>query len=202
MILNKMFSSNTHNYNTQPQPQSGRIELIIGCMYSGKTSEIIRRIQMYQTLNIPISIYTHLSDTRYAESGNICTHNRNTIQAIPVSKLQNIRNLEDYKKSKIVFIEEAQFFADLYETVLECANSDNKIVIICGLDGDFQMKPFEQIVRLIPCAESVVKLNALCKKCGDGTAASFSKRIVSSQERELVGSDGIYEAVCRRHYYE
>jgi len=187
--------SNIHHPN-------GRIELIIGCMYSGKTSEIIRRIQMYKTLNIPISIYTHLSDTRYAESGNICTHNRTIIQAIPVSKLQNIRNLEDYKKSKVVFIEEAQFFADLFDTVLDCANIDNKIVIISGLDGDFQMKPFEQIVRLIPCAETVVKLNALCKKCGDGSIASFSKRIITSQEREIVGSDGIYEAVCRRHYYE
>jgi thymidine kinase len=182
---------------------SGKIELIIGCMYSGKTSEMIRRIQMYKTLNIPISIYTHTSDTRYTDSSAaICTHNRNQIEAIPVSTLSNIRNLEEYKKAKVVFIEEAQFFADLFETVVDCANTDNKIVIISGLDGDYQMKPFEQIMRLIPCAESVVKLNALCKKCGDGTIASFSKRIVNSQERELVGSDGVYEAVCRRHFFD
>ena len=178
----------------------GRIELIIGCMYSGKTSEIIRRIQMYETLNIPIVVYTHSSDKRYAEAGNICTHNRNCISAIPVSSLENIRNSEKYRESRVVFIEEAQFFADLYETVINCVNIDDKIVIISGLDGDFQMKPFDQIVRLIPCAETVTKLNALCKKCGDGTLASFSKRIVQSQERELVGSEGVYEAVCRKHY--
>jgi len=187
-----------------PLPQliqtTGRIELIIGCMYSGKTSEIIRRIQMYETLNIPIAIYTHASDTRYAEAGNICTHNRNCISAVPVSQLETICNLETYKKARVIFIEEAQFFADLYDTVMHCVNTDGKIVIISGLDGDFQMKPFEQIVRLIPCAETVTKLNAFCKKCGDGTLASFSKRIVNSQERELVGSDGVYEAVCRKHY--
>jgi len=180
---------------------TGKIELIIGCMYSGKTSEMIRRIQMYRTLDIPIAIYTHCCDTRYTHSG-ICTHNRTQIEAIPVGTLSNIRNLEDYKTAKVVFIEEAQFFSDLFETVCECANTDNKIVIISGLDGDFQMKPFDQIMRLIPCAETVVKLNALCKKCGDGTIASFSKRIVNSQERELVGSDGVYEAVCRRHFFE
>jgi thymidine kinase len=189
-------------FSQQQQQSSGKIELIIGCMYSGKTSEMIRRIQMYKTLNIPIAIYTHCSDNRYADSGIVCTHNRTQIEAIPVGTLSNIRNLEDYKKSKVVFIEEAQFFADLFDTVCECANTDHKIVIISGLDGDFQMKPFEQIVRLIPCAETVVKLNALCKKCGDGTIASFSKRIVNSQERELVGSDGVYEAVCRRHFFE
>lgn len=183
------------------QSNVGRIELIIGCMYSGKTSEMMRRIQMYKTLNIPIAIYTHSSDTRYAESGNICTHNRMCIAAYPVTNLMNIRNLEEYKKAKVVFIEEAQFFADLFHTVLECVDIDKKIVIVSGLDGDFQMKPFEQMVKLIPCAETVTKLNALCKICGDGTPASFSKRIVFSQERELVGSDGVYEAVCRKHYF-
>jgi thymidine kinase len=182
------------------QPDIGRIELIIGCMYSGKSSEILRRIQMYKTLNVPVAIYTHSSDTRYAESGNICTHNRICIAAHPVTNLMNIRNLEDYKKARVVFIEEAQFFGDLFATVMDCVGIDNKIVIVSGLDGDFQMKPFEQIVRLIPCAETVTKLNALCKICGDGTPASFSKRIVCSQERELVGSDGVYEAVCRKHW--
>ena len=180
----------------------GRIELIIGCMYSGKTTEILRRIQMYMTLNKPVAIFTHSKDNRYAESGNIVTHNQASISAIPLTSLKNIRNLEIYKNAEVIFIEEGQFFEDLFETVTISANEDNKSVIVSGLDGDFMLNPFEQIVRLIPHAESVKKFNALCKKCGDGTPASFSKRIVSSQERELVGSDGIYEAVCRKHYAE
>lgn len=180
----------------------GRIELIIGCMYSGKTTEILRRIQMYMTLNKPIAIFTHAKDNRYAESGNIVTHNHASISAIPLSSLADIRDLDVYKKSEVVFIEEGQFFDDLFETVTIAANKDNKLVIVSGLDGDFMLNPFEQIVRLIPHAENVKKFNALCKKCGDGTPASFSKRIINSQEREIVGSDGIYEAVCRKHYSE
>lgn len=181
---------------------TGKIELIIGCMYSGKTTEIMRRVQMYQTLNKPIAIYTHSCDTRYAESGNICTHNRATIAATPISFLSAIRDLDNYMAAEIVFIEEAQFFPDLFDTVTKCVDEDKKTFIISGLDGDFKMEPFEQIVRLIPRSESVVKMNALCIKCGDGTPAAFSKRIVKSQERELVGSDGVYEAVCRMHFQE
>jgi thymidine kinase len=64
-----------------------------------------------------------------------------------------------------------------------------------------EKNPFGDVLRLIPHAEKVTKLSALCKKCGNGTEACFSKRIVNSEERELVGSDGIYEAVCRYHYY-
>lgn len=181
---------------------SGRIELIIGCMYSGKTTEIIRRIQMYSTLNKPVAIFTHYSDTRYSEEeGYIVTHNQNVVKGIPLTFLSTIFDMDIYKNSEIVFIEEGQFFPDLFETVIRCANCDGKHVIISGLDGDFLLNPFEQMVKLIPHAEYVKKYNALCKKCGDGTPASFSKRIVDSNERELVGSDGIYEAVCRKHYY-
>jgi thymidine kinase len=179
----------------------GRLELIIGCMYSGKTTELMRRVQMYQILKKKIVIYTHSSDNRYSASGNISTHNRTTMSAIPHSKLTGSNHTDEYLQSEIIFIEEGQFFPDLVEFVLNAVNNDNKIVIVSGLDGDFQLNPFENIVRLIPHSEGITKLNALCKMCGDGTQASFSKRLVESKERELVGSDGIYEAVCRYHYY-
>jgi thymidine kinase len=179
----------------------GRLELIIGCMYSGKTTELMRRVQMYQVLKKKIIVYTHSSDNRYSDSGNIATHNRNVMSAIPLSKLAGSDTVENYKAADIVFIEEGQFFPDLVEFVLDAVNRDNKIVIVSGLDGDFQLNPFENIVKLIPHSEAITKLNALCKMCGDGTPACFSKRIVESTERELVGSDGVYEAVCRYHYY-
>jgi thymidine kinase len=179
----------------------GRLELIIGCMYSGKTTELMRRVQMYQVLKKKIVAYTHSSDSRYSESGNIATHNRNIMSAIPLSKLAGSETKDEYKEAEIVFIEEGQFFPDLVEFVLSAVNRDNKIVVVSGLDGDFQLNPFENIVRLIPHSEGITKLNALCKMCGDGTPACFSKRLVDSKERELVGSDGIYEAVCRYHYY-
>ena len=181
----------------------GRIELIIGCMYSGKTTEIMRQIKRYNTLNKNIIVITHASDNRYCDSGNISTHNHENMRAIPLINLKDIYNEynNQYNEAEVVFVEEGQFFPDLYEFVIECANLHDKNIIISGLDGDFQLKPFEQIIKLIPNSEKVTKLTALCKQCGDGTEACFSKRIVKDETRELVGSDGIYEAVCRKHYY-
>jgi thymidine kinase len=123
------------------------------------------------------------------------------MDAVAVTSLMDVIAKTEYIEAQVVFIEEAQFFPDLFNFTIMAANQDNKIVVVCGLDGDFQLKAFEQVVRLITHSESVKKLNALCKKCGDGTPACFSKRIVTSQERELVGSDGVYEALCRKHYY-
>ncbi len=179
----------------------GRIELILGCMYSGKTTELMRQIMRYKTLNKKIMIITHSMDTRYSDAGNIATHNKEIMSAFPMKTLSASSDLESYKEADVVFIEEGQFFPDLFDVVTSMANRDNKTVIVCGLDGDFQLKPFEQVVQLIPQAEKVQKFNALCKKCGDGTEACFSKRIINSSKRELVGSDGVYEAVCRYHYY-
>lgn len=179
----------------------GRIELIIGCMYSGKTTEMMRQIKRYQTLKKNIIILTHCKDNRYSDSGNISTHNLETMTANPLVSLKTIYENDSFKKAEVVFVEEGQFFPDLYEFCIECANTYDKNVIVSGLDGDFQLKPFEQIVLLIPNAEKVTKLTALCKQCGDGTEACFSKRIIHSEVRELVGSFGVYEAVCRKHYY-
>jgi thymidine kinase len=126
--------------------------------------------------------------------------------AVPLTNLSDIFKTsvtiqQQFREAEVVFVEEGQFFSDLFEYTTEWANTLNKNVIISGLDGDFQLNSFEQIVRLIPHAEKVTKLTALCKQCGDGTEACFSKRIVKSDARELVGSEGVYEAVCRRHYY-
>jgi thymidine kinase len=170
-------------------------------MYSGKTTELMRQIMRYKTLNKKGMIITHSCDTRYSDAGNIATHNKETMTAVPMSRLEASFDNPLFAEADVVFIEEAQFFPDLLSFVTTAANKHNKTVIVCGLDGDFQLKPFEQVVQLIPQAERVQKFNALCKKCGDGTEACFSKRIVNSSERELVGSDGVYEAVCRYHYY-
>jgi thymidine kinase len=179
----------------------GRIELIIGCMYSGKTTDFMRRVMMYKTLNRKMIIITHSSDTRYTDAGYIANHNYEKMKAKHTTKLFDLSNNNEYVEASVVFIEEAQFFPDLFEFVLNAANNDDKTVIISGLDGDFQLAPFEQVVKLIPHAESVTKLTALCKRCGDGTPACFSKRLVKCTERELVGSEGVYTAVCRKHYY-
>ena len=178
-----------------------RLELIIGCMFSGKTTELIRRIRRYQSLDKKLLLITHVIDKRYTSGSMISTHNREMIPAVSLNLLRVCMNREEYKESGVIFIEEAQFFSDLYDCVMDMVNKDDKTVIVCGLDGDFQLNPFEQVLRLIPHSERVQKFNALCRECRDGTEACFSKRITPSSERELIGGKDIYKAVCRYHYY-
>ena len=113
--------------------------------------------------------------------------------------LSGVFELEEFKNSKVVFVEEGQFFKDLYDFVVECADNYNKILIVSGLDGDYQRQPFGDMLKIIPHAETIKKLNAFCEVCGDGTLAGFTQRIVDSKEQELIGVKE-YRAVCRKHY--
>ena len=179
---------------------NGSISIIIGCMFSGKSTEIIRLIKRYQ--NIPskrLLIINHSSDIRYGESV-ISTHNREQISCKSLSCLNIIKETDDYKNSNVIFIEEGQFFEDLYDFSINAADNDNKEVIISGLDGDFKRECFGDICRLIPHAENIKKLNALCAKCQDGTVANFTKRIVSNSDQTLIGSSESYIPVCRFHF--
>jgi thymidine kinase len=102
----------------------------------------------------------------------------------------------------VIIIEELQFFTDAYETIIHWCDNYSKIIVAAGLSGDFLRNPFGDILKLIPHAEELTKLNALCKKCNNGTLAHFSKRIVQNNKTTLVGSNDIYEAVCRKHFLE
>ena len=93
-----------------------------------------------------------------------------------------------------------QFFNNEKDTIIHWCDNLNKSVIAAGLDGDFMKNPFGDVLSLIPHAEKITKLNALCKKCGNGTLAHFTKRIINDDKKMLVGSDEIYEAVCRYHF--
>ena len=178
---------------------TGRLEIIMGCMYSGKTTELMRRANRYRVIGKRVLVATHQIDTRYTQTG-VSTHNREEMPATRLATLFDLETDPEFKASEILFIEEAQFFPDLYAFVVKAVEVYKKTVVISALDGDFQRRPFEQVINLVPYAEHVVKLTALCKRCGDGTHAVFSKRLVANSERELVGSEGVYEAVCRKHY--
>ncbi len=181
---------------------SGRLELIIGPMYAGKSTELVRIINRFKCLNKSVIVINNSLNNRY-DSINLTTHNNQQIANCIV--LSNLNMLEvNYKelfdKTNIIIIEELQFFSDAFECITKWCDVDNKYVIAAGLDGDFNRNPFGDVLRLIPHAESITKLTALCKKCGDGTEAIFSKRIVANKELQLVGSDDMYEACCRKHY--
>jgi len=178
--------------------QSGYLHLIIGPMYAGKSTELIRVINRYKCLNKNIIVINHSFNNRYGSNG-LTTHNNEKFEKCII--LENLSDIDSEKliNSDVIIIEELQFFKDAFKYITKWCDNYNKIVVAAGLTGDFMREPFGDILKLIPHAEEVTKLNALCKKCGDGTLAHFSKRITSDKEKTLIGSSDIYEAVCRFH---
>ena len=178
----------------------GRIDIIMGCMFSGKSTEIIRLINRYKALDKKILIVNHSNDKRYKKD-SISTHSNINIDCISIDNLDNIKKVSKYEYSSkdVIVIEEAQFFSKLYEFVLDSAEKDNKIIILAGLDGDSNRNEFGDIIKLIPKCDSVVKLHALCSICKDGTLAPFTKRLVENTSQVLVGVSE-FIPVCRAHF--
>lgn len=179
------------------------LEIITGCMFSGKSTELIKRINRHKLLGRKVLSVTHSCDKRYSNKDDIVTHDMVSTSAIAVDNLNDI----DIKDADVICVEEAQFFNDLYLIIRSWISGiyqRPKIIIICGLDGDYKADPFMDLLKLIPLADNIVKLQALCMDCCDGTPANFSKRIsnnVSDDNRLLVGSSDSYKSVCRRHFY-
>lgn len=168
-------------------------------MFSGKSTEMIKRIRKFRLLQKNMLIITHESDVRYGES-SLISHDKNTEPAISIQCLHELFLLDAYKKATHIFIEEAQFFDDLYQFVRYAVDKDDKNVIVSGLDGNYKKEPFRQVVDLIPFADDVTRLRALCLVCNDGTLASFSKRLTTQNGDIVVGGSNTYMSVCRKHH--
>ena len=182
----------------------GRIDLIIGCMYAGKSSELIRLVNRFKTINKTILVINHVDNNRYTSPSTISTHDKVECECISINTLSSIKQNSQLRKlyyeADIIIIEELQFFTDAFVFMTEAADIDKKNVIGVGLDGDYNRAPFGDIHRIIPHADTITKLTALCKICGDGTPAIFSKRICNYTEIRLVGGEESYIAVCREHF--
>jgi len=169
-----------------------RIDIIIGCMFSGKTTELIRRVSRYQSINKKCIIINSNTDTRNKEG--VMTHSGNKVNAIKTQNLMDITNkLYDIE---IIGVDESQFFNDLYKFALWC-ECNGKVLIIAGLDGDINRKPFGQILSCIPLCDTVIKMTALDK---DGSQAIFTRKKISNSNLVEIGESDIYEAVSRRNY--
>jgi thymidine kinase len=178
-----------------------KLDIIIGPMFSGKSYELIRRIRLINVLNKKYLVLKPLIDNRYSSENFICTHNFDKESCLPVKNLYDCIN--DNMDYNTIFIDEAQFFPDLKLFVLEMLEKNGINIVLTGLDGDFERKPFGDILYLIPYSNSCVKKTALCKLCNDGTPGIFSHRIVkNSKSQILVGSTESYIPVCRCHYLE
>ena len=150
-----------------------RIEIILGCMFSGKSTELIRRLSRYEAVGISTLLINSSFDTRTDDG--VKTHNNIIKNAKKTRNLMSIVNTDEYITNNVIGIDEAQFFPDLKEFVLYSEN--NKTIIIAGLDGDSDRQPFGEILECIPFCDEVVKLTALDMVSKDGTKAIFSKRI-------------------------
>ena len=172
-------------------------EIILGPMFSGKSTELLRRISRYEAIGKKIYLINHSIDTRTQDF--VKTHTNQQKIAVKARKLLPLITTPEFQESDIIGIDEAQFFDDLHSFILAIENT-NKILIISGLDGDYQRKPFGKILDCIPLCDTVTKLSAMCMQSKDGTPAIFSKRIIDLYNQTVIGASDKYIAVNRHNY--
>lgn len=174
--------------------EEGYLKIILGCMYAGKTSKLINIYNMMKLSNIPTVVINYEEDNRY-DYNLLSTHDKNMIPCLKTLKLMSIVENESLLSEKVIIINEGQFFPDL-EIFVKIMLERKKHIYVCGLDGDYQMKKFGQILDIIPLCNEVEKLNAICAKCKNGTKAYFTLRLTSEKDQKVIGS-GNHIPVCR-----
>ena len=173
----------------------GRIEVVCGSMFSGKTEELIRSIRRAQFASQKVEIFKPSIDTRYSEE-EVVSHDRNAIPSTPIDASAQILLLAT--DIDVVGIDEAQFFDEgLVDVCNELANRGVR-VIVAGLDMDYKGVPFGPIPSLCAIADEVTKVHAICVRCG--ALAYVSHRKVSNDRRVLLGEIDEYEPLCRECY--
>lgn len=177
--------------------KKGRLDVISGPMFSGKSAELIRRLTIHNIANKNIVIFKHGSDKRFGRPGDVSSRNGNYLSAIPVSKVAEMYEHLDLESLDLVGIDEIQFF-DRDELVALCkklVDEHGISVIVCGLDSDYLQVPFETTAYLMALADSVFKTNAVCMQCRDMDAV-YTHRLAGGEDRVEIGSDN-YEPRCR-----
>jgi thymidine kinase len=176
--------------------ETGWIEVIAGCMFSGKTEELIRRLRRAQIAKQNVKIFKPKIDTRYSEKA-IVSHSEQFLPSILITDINEI--LDHSKEAQVIGIDEAQFFStDIVEICNELAN-EGKRIIIAGLDQDYKGIPFEPMPQLLAIAEYITKTLAICMVCGN--PADKTQRKTTAKDRVVVGASDIYEARCRKCHY-
>jgi len=177
--------------------RSGWIEVISGCMFSGKTEELIRRLNRAIIAKQRVEIFKPVIDKRYHHE-QIVSHNENTIRSTPVNFASDILLLAG--DSDVVGIDEAQFFDHSIVEVCNTLANNGKRIIVAGLDMDFEGKPFGPMPYLLAVAEFVTKVHAICAQTGE--LASFSFRLSDNDAQVMLGEKREYEARSRKAFNE
>jgi thymidine kinase len=175
-------------------PWGGWIEVVTGCMFSGKSEELIRRLRRAIIARQRVQVYKPGVDDRY-NTAQVVSHSRWRLEADRVQRSAEILAHVD-PRTEVVGIDEGQFFdADLPRVCQHLADL-GKRVIVAGLDMDFRGQPFGPMPELLAVAEEVEKVHAICARCG--SPASYTQRLTAAQEQVVVGAADVYEARCRR----
>jgi thymidine kinase len=178
-----------------PSQGRGWIEVVVGSMFSGKTEELIRRLNRARIAKQKVEIFKPEIDKRYDEI-NVVSHNENSIRSIPIQNASQILLYID--GMDVVGIDEAQFLDDDLPAVCNYIANQGIRVIVAGLDMDFQGKPFGPIPALMATAEYVTKVHAICMRCGD--LAHYSHRTIAGEKLVMLGEMDSYEPLCRKCY--
>jgi thymidine kinase len=174
----------------------GWIEVVVGSMFSGKTEELIRRVRRAEFAKLKVQVFKPVIDNRYKEK-EVTSHNLNTVDATP---LNNIDEIWDHlnSKTRVVGIDEGQFFDSRIVQVVQDLADRGLRVIIAGLDTDWKGQPFEPMPTLMAIAENVTKQHAVCMVCG--APASRTQKTSGGDSQIEVGAAESYEARCREHF--
>ena len=175
----------------------GYLELILGPMFSGKTSTLKKIYDQCIYCNIPVVVINYEADNRYCDASFMSTHDKVMIPCIKgVSILEILeKNKEKVTESEVILINEGQFFQDIH-MVINLVENLHKRVYICGLDGDFKKNKIGSLLDLIPHCDNVYKLKSLCSECRDGKSGLFSYRITDETQQMVIGVEN-YKPVCR-----
>ena len=182
-------------FNGGERAHAGRIEVICGSMFSGKTEELIRRMRRAQFAHQRVEIFKPSIDVRYSEE-DVVSHQGNSILSTPVDSSQSILLLGS--GSDVIGIDEAQFFDEGIVSVCNELARRGVRVIVAGLDIDYLGNPFGPMPKLLAIADDVTKVHAICVRCG--ALAYVSHRIVEGDRQVMLGEMKEYEPLCRECY--
>lgn len=179
----------------------GYLELILGSMFSGKTSYLLEVYKKCMFCNIPVAVINYAADNRYTTDAMLSTHDKQMIPCILANTIRDAikDNTDTIHRAETILINEGQFFSDIETEVKRLVEGENKRVYICGLDGDFERKPIGSLLQLVPFSDNVLKLKSLCSLCRDGTPGVFSFRTTNEKNQVVIGSSN-YIPLCRGCY--
>lgn len=178
---------------------SVQVELIIGCMMSGKSTELLRRMCRFKTINKRVMYIRPMCDTREG-----LTHDGEGVNIVHRSTSELLDLVDEVLEYDVALVDEVQFFGDAvpFLKTIEGRAKHNITLIFCGLSGDSERKEWPVVSALIPLSDKLTLKHALCVSCADGTKASYSICCVDKKNKLLIGDSEQYRAVCRAHYLD